>query len=150
MVPASRGFGFDQPVVAVLPPVDHAQALALGVAEDEELVVGEVDLHDRFLDGHGLGGNASGADDLRHAAIVDSIRRQHLEPQPGQRPINFPYKVSLTDPEVFMIFGNTSRCDCRWTAKLRWQSGDEDGTTTIRDGDDPFRTASGSAARDQL
>jgi hypothetical protein len=72
------------------------------------------------------------------------------EPLPGQRPINFPYKVSLTDPEVFVIFGNTQRCDCRWVAKLRWQSGDQEGTTMIRDGDQPFRTASGSAALDRL
>jgi hypothetical protein len=72
------------------------------------------------------------------------------EPQPGQRPINFPYKVSLSDPEVFMIFASTERCDCRWILKLHWQSGDKEGTTTIRDGDEPFRTASGSAARDQV
>lgn len=72
------------------------------------------------------------------------------EPQPGQRRLDFPYKVSLTDPEVFVIFGNARRCDCRWLAKLRWQSGDEDGTTVIRDGDQPFRTASGAAARDRL
>jgi hypothetical protein len=72
------------------------------------------------------------------------------EPVPGERPINFPYKVSLSDPEVFLIFGQTQRCDCRWIAKLRWQSGDQEGTSMIRDGDQPFRTASGSAARDRL
>ncbi len=75
---------------------------------------------------------------------------QANEPQPGERQINFPYKVSLTDPEVFMILGDTQRYDCKWTAKLRWRSGDRAGTTTIRDGDEPFRTASGTEAQDKL
>lgn len=70
------------------------------------------------------------------------------EPRPGERPINFPYKVSLTDPEVFMIFANTQRCDCRWTAKLRWESGGKEGTTLIQDGEQPFRTTAAVAALD--
>jgi hypothetical protein len=70
------------------------------------------------------------------------------EPRPGERPINFPYKVSVTDPEVFMIFANTQRCDCRWTAKLRWESGGKEGTTSIRNGDQPFRTTAVVSAVD--
>jgi hypothetical protein len=75
---------------------------------------------------------------------------QLSELQPEERPLDFPYKVSLTDPEVFLIYATTSRCDCRWVARLRWQSADREGVTTIRDGDRPFRTASGDAARDRL
>jgi hypothetical protein len=80
----------------------------------------------------------------------EAVLGQLNEPRPGERPINFPYKVSRSDPEVFTIYGHADRCDCRWIAKLRWESGGEDGTTVIRDGDQPFRTASGSAARDEL
>jgi hypothetical protein len=72
------------------------------------------------------------------------------EPRPGERPLDFPYKVSLSDPEVFVLFANTQRCDCRWTAELRWRSGGKEGTTTIRDGREPFRTASGDAAKDVI
>jgi hypothetical protein len=58
--------------------------------------------------------------------------------------------VSLSDPEVFVLFANTQRCDCRWTARLRWRSGGKEGTTTIREGGQPFRTASGDAAKDVI
>lgn len=72
------------------------------------------------------------------------------EPRPGERPLNFPYKVSLSDPEVFVLFAKTQRCDCQWTARLRWRSGGKEGTTTIREGGRPFRTASGTAAKDVI
>jgi hypothetical protein len=72
------------------------------------------------------------------------------EPRAGERPLNFPYKVSLSDPEVFILFANTQRCDCQWTAQLRWRSGGKKGTTQIRDGQHPFRTASGKAANDVI
>jgi hypothetical protein len=72
------------------------------------------------------------------------------EPQQGERPIDFPYKVSLSDPEVFLILAHTQKCDCRWTATLRWESGGKSGTTLIQNGDEPFRTTAGGAARDRL
>ena len=58
--------------------------------------------------------------------------------------------MSLSDPEVFVLFANTQRCDCQWTARLRWRSGGKEGTTTIREGRQPFRTASGAAAKDVI
>jgi hypothetical protein len=72
------------------------------------------------------------------------------EPRPGERPIDFPYKVSFSDPEVFLILAHTQKCDCRWIAKLHWESGGKSGTTLIRNGDQPFRTGAGGRARDIL
>src|SRR3989304_7259558 len=44
----------DEPVVAVLEPVDDASRAGCLVRKDEEVLVYYVHLHGRFLDGHGL------------------------------------------------------------------------------------------------
>ncbi len=72
------------------------------------------------------------------------------EPIPGQRPINFPYKVSLSDPKVFILYGNTQRSTAGGRRSCAGNPATGEGTSAIRDGDEPFRTASGSAARDEL
>ncbi|MGW6466376.1 helix-turn-helix domain-containing protein [Streptomyces rubiginosohelvolus] len=54
--------------------------------------------------------------------------------------VAFPYRVSVTDPEVFLITGRTVGCDCSWVAELVWSSGGRSGTVRIDDGGRPFRT----------
>ncbi|MFD8111263.1 helix-turn-helix domain-containing protein [Streptomyces microflavus] len=60
------------------------------------------------------------------------------EPIPA---VSFPYRVSASDPEVFLVTGRTARCDCDWVAELRWSSGGRSGTVRIDDGGRPFRTS---------
>ncbi|NEC17354.1 transcriptional regulator, partial [Streptomyces parvus] len=55
--------------------------------------------------------------------------------------VAFPYRVSVTDPEVFLITGRTVGCDCSWVAELTWSSGGRSGTVRIDDGGRPFRTS---------
>ncbi|MFE2978381.1 helix-turn-helix domain-containing protein [Streptomyces sp. NPDC059258] len=55
--------------------------------------------------------------------------------------VAFPYRVSVTDPEVFLITGRTAGCDCDWFAELSWSSGGRSGTVRIDDGGRPFRTS---------
>ncbi|MFD5203697.1 helix-turn-helix domain-containing protein [Streptomyces sp. NPDC058375] len=55
--------------------------------------------------------------------------------------VAFPYRVSVTDPEVFLITGRTIGCDCDWFAELSWSSGGRSGTVRIDDGGRPFRTS---------
>jgi hypothetical protein len=55
-------------------------------------------------------------------------------------PLVFPYKVSLTDAETFLILANTFKCDCQWRIKLDWASQGATGTSTIDDHGKPFRT----------
>ncbi|MFD4020941.1 transcriptional regulator [Streptomyces sindenensis] len=55
--------------------------------------------------------------------------------------VAFPYRVSVTDPEVFLITGRTVGCDCSWVAELAWSSGGRSGTVRIDDGGRPFRTS---------
>ncbi|MFI1186163.1 helix-turn-helix domain-containing protein [Streptomyces californicus] len=54
--------------------------------------------------------------------------------------VAFPYRVSVTDPEVFLITGRTVGCDCAWFAELGWSSGGRSGTVRLDDGGRPFRT----------
>ncbi|MET8607341.1 helix-turn-helix domain-containing protein [Streptomyces rubiginosohelvolus] len=55
--------------------------------------------------------------------------------------VSFPYRVSVTDPEVFLITGRTVGCDCSWVAELAWSSGGRSGTVRIDDGGRPFQTS---------
>jgi hypothetical protein len=63
--------------------------------------------------------------------------------------IDFPYRVSSSDPEVFHLYAVTEFCDCQWEARLRWTVAGEPGTTTIRNGERPFRTAAITRARER-
>jgi hypothetical protein len=58
--------------------------------------------------------------------------------------INFPYRVSQTEPEVLNIAASTTKCDCSWRALLHWVYRGKSGTTVIDDHGRPFRTVSGS------
>ncbi|MFF3290830.1 helix-turn-helix domain-containing protein [Streptomyces sp. NPDC003023] len=60
------------------------------------------------------------------------------EPIPA---VSFPYRVSVTDPEVLLVTGRTVACDCDWYLQLRWSSGGRSGTVRIDDGGRPFRTS---------
>ena len=56
--------------------------------------------------------------------------------------MEFPYEVSATEPEVFLIAAHTERYDCTWVAELFWTTGDEKGSTIIDSDGKPFRTTS--------
>ena len=67
-------------------------------------------------------------------------------PLEARRPIAFPYTVSLSDPETFVVTGVVKRYDVRWVIDLSWVSGGHSGTETIDDNGHPFRlTATRSA-----
>ncbi|WP_159074187.1 hypothetical protein [Streptomyces dioscori] len=53
------------------------------------------------------------------------------------KPVDFPYKVSSVDPEVFILNG-ISRGFSEWTAKLHWVSEGKEGVTEIDDDGKPF------------
>jgi hypothetical protein len=69
--------------------------------------------------------------------------RQEREEIPPERrqPIQFPYTVSTSDPETFLISARTADCLCDWVGVLRWQSAGRTGTITIDNDGEPFRTA---------
>lgn len=57
-----------------------------------------------------------------------------------ENPVMFPYKVSITESEVFQVRTRTAECDCRWRLRLHWVSGDESGDFIIDNKGNPFRT----------
>jgi hypothetical protein len=54
----------------------------------------------------------------------------------------FPFTVSSSDPEIFVVHAETGKCDCQWRLRLRWLSDGRSGSTIIDDEGKPFRTAS--------
>lgn len=72
--------------------------------------------------------------------LVESVDGRN-DPAITPSPITFPYKVSRTEPEVFLVYGEVVQCDCSWILRLYWTSGDESGTTIIDNDGQPFRTA---------
>ncbi|MEV0266987.1 helix-turn-helix domain-containing protein [Streptomyces sp. NPDC050617] len=54
---------------------------------------------------------------------------------------DFPYKVSLNDPQVLNIQAHTDGHDVSWYLELEWTSGGRHGTTRIYDHGKPFRTS---------
>ncbi|EXU65742.1 DNA-binding protein [Streptomyces sp. PRh5] len=56
--------------------------------------------------------------------------------------VHFPYRVSVSDPEVLLVNARTAGCDCSWYLELDWSSGGRSGTVRIDDHGSPFRTSS--------
>ncbi|GDY61061.1 hypothetical protein SAV14893_004540 [Streptomyces avermitilis] len=57
----------------------------------------------------------------------------------GTPAARFPYRISSTEPEVFLVHARTENCDCRFHLNLDWTSGDRKGTLRIGDGKNAFR-----------
>ncbi|MEU7997947.1 hypothetical protein AB0B83_21785 [Micromonospora sp. NPDC049060] len=60
-------------------------------------------------------------------------------PEHERKEIRFPYRVSLTDAETFLVIGHTVDCDCDWTVEVDWASRGRTGTVTVDDAGRPFR-----------
>ncbi|WP_326579636.1 helix-turn-helix domain-containing protein [Streptomyces sp. NBC_00481] len=54
--------------------------------------------------------------------------------------IDFPYQVSLQEPEVLVVSALNESCDCDWYLNLAWSSQGRTGTVRIDDNGRPFRT----------
>ncbi|MGR6968234.1 helix-turn-helix domain-containing protein [Streptomyces cynarae] len=56
--------------------------------------------------------------------------------------VQFPYRVSVEDPEVLLVTATTKAYDCNWYLELDWSSQGRTGTLRIDDHGRPFRTSS--------
>ncbi|MGC0336917.1 helix-turn-helix domain-containing protein [Streptomyces sp. SLBN-8D4] len=56
--------------------------------------------------------------------------------------VQFPYRVSASDPEVLLVNATTQTYDCSWYLELDWSSQGRTGTVRIDDHGRPFRTSS--------
>ncbi|ATZ22194.1 hypothetical protein SLAV_01325 [Streptomyces lavendulae subsp. lavendulae] len=59
---------------------------------------------------------------------------------PSPAIVNFPYKISATDPEVFHFSVRTAGCDCTWYLEIEWNSNGKVGAYQLDNGGKPFRT----------
>jgi hypothetical protein len=73
------------------------------------------------------------------AGIADFL--EETVPQQERRPIRFPYKVSISDAETFVVDGRTADCYCFWEIELSWASQGRVGKLVINDGGKPFRVS---------
>jgi hypothetical protein len=78
--------------------------------------------------------------------VVQSVKAEFTK-EPA---IDFPYRVSQTDPEVLNIAASTAKCDCSWRALLHWVYKGKSDVTVIDDHGRPFRTVSGSRSTTYL
>ncbi|PPK66231.1 hypothetical protein CLV40_111195 [Actinokineospora auranticolor] len=62
-------------------------------------------------------------------------------------PVAFPYEITSTDSETFLLHAATTSCDCRWTVHFTWSSGGRTGTLTVPSDGGSFRVVSGAGAR---
>lgn len=95
-----------------------------------------------------FGGGAFGH---RYFAVNLDKKPPTVTPVSGEfdntKAVDFPYRVSTTDPEVFTILASTRTCDCSWRAQIHWVYHGENGTTLIDEAGRPFRTASSARSR---
>ncbi|RLL69853.1 helix-turn-helix transcriptional regulator [Streptomyces sp. Z26] len=91
-----------------------------------------------YATGIGCGGGVSTS-----SFTVDLDAGQPLvTPKNGQR--DFPYKVSESDPEVFLIKAGVAAKDVTWYLELEWSSGGRHGVLRVDDQGKPFRTSGAS------
>ncbi|MEU9825367.1 hypothetical protein [Micromonospora chersina] len=70
-------------------------------------------------------------------------------PEHERREIRFPYRVSVTDAETFVVVGHAVRCDCDWKIEVDWTSQGRTGTVTVDDAGRPFRVTGRAGAHTQ-
>jgi hypothetical protein len=60
---------------------------------------------------------------------------------------DFPYKVSGSDPEQFVITPVVADAQVDWRLRIRWSSGGDEGELVVDDAGKPLRTTATTAAR---
>ncbi|MFI0810577.1 helix-turn-helix domain-containing protein [Streptomyces echinatus] len=82
----------------------------------------------------------------RHFSVNLDAHRPLARSIPGNDPdrpdpaVDFPYQVSLREPEVLLLSARTDSCTCDWYVELDWSSQGRTGTVRIDDHGRPFRT----------
>lgn len=82
----------------------------------------------------------------RYFSVNLDAHRPLARSVPGNDPdrpapaINFPYRVSLREPEVLFLSARTGACTCDWYLELDWSSQGRTGSIRVDDHGRPFRT----------
>ncbi|WP_338133394.1 transcriptional regulator [Streptomyces caniscabiei] len=95
---------------------------------------------------YSLGDGCGAGIEPRYFSVDLDARAPRLRAVPAGRPdspsyaVDFPYRVSLQEPEVLLIDAGTESCTCDWYLELDWSSQGRSGTVRIDDHGRPFRT----------
>ncbi|WP_336605304.1 helix-turn-helix domain-containing protein [Streptomyces sp. AMCC400023] len=95
---------------------------------------------------YSLGDGCGAGIEPRYFSVDLDARAPLLHAVPAGRPdspsyaVDFPYRVSLQEPEVLLIDAGTESCTCDWYLELDWSSQGRSGTVRIDDHGRPFRT----------
>ena len=88
--------------------------------------------------------------DVRYLALDFAEEAPVLVARPGgdEEAVDFPYSVSKSEPEYFLIeFADTElECLCSWQLGVRWTSGSQSGTLIVDRGFGKIRTAFATGA----
>lgn len=82
----------------------------------------------------------------RYFSVDLDAHRPLARSVPGNDPsrpapaIDFPYRVSLREPEVLFLSARTAACTCDWYVELEWSSQGRTGSVRVDDHGRPFRT----------
>ncbi|WP_239072672.1 hypothetical protein [Streptomyces bauhiniae] len=82
----------------------------------------------------------------RYFSVDLDAHRPLARSVPGNDPsrpapaIDFPYRVSLREPEVLFLSARTAACTCDWYLELDWSSQGRTGSVRVDDHGRPFRT----------
>lgn len=63
------------------------------------------------------------------------------------KPLRFPWTVSITDPLLLDVVAETRRCYCVWRAKITWRSGAKSGTIDVDNNGDGYVAVGGDGAK---
>ncbi|GAA3412750.1 hypothetical protein [Streptosporangium vulgare] len=91
-------------------------------------------------------GDCGGGMTPRSFAVDLDRPRPRVSPVPGESlgspipAVDFPFRISDSDPEVFRLTSRTAACDCRWRLVVDWASGGKRGRSVIDAEGEPFRT----------
>ncbi|MEO3809128.1 hypothetical protein ABGB17_09025 [Sphaerisporangium sp. B11E5] len=137
----------DESTVEILPQGDSAKAVVL---HDLEVVVTARRPPVRVGAAYRGGECGGGMTPRRFTADLDRTP-PHVVPVPGKDvdadgdeidipAVDFPYKISDTDPEIFVFQASTRACDCSWHLLLTWSHSGRQGTLKIDASGHDFRT----------
>ncbi|MCK1795283.1 helix-turn-helix domain-containing protein [Streptomyces sp. XM4193] len=88
-----------------------------------------------YATGIGCGG------EVRTRAFSVDLDSARPEPVPANGQRDFPYKVSESDPEVFLFKADVQKQDVSWYLELEWSSGGRHGVLRVDAAGKPFRTS---------
>ncbi|MGX1778344.1 hypothetical protein ACWIGW_39995 [Nocardia brasiliensis] len=73
--------------------------------------------------------------------IIDSSNNPEYNPTLRKEPMQFPYQISTTDTELFLVSVRTAESDITWRVRIAWSTGVDSSETVIDNDGSPFEVS---------